>query len=310
MKSSPGFLTPSRECYGPDIVIGFVTNYDYAKIEPWIVSLERCGFEGVKAVMAYNMAASTIKKLEDKGFNVAFHTKDSAGNAYYNSPRAIVVQRFLDLWKLSRAGKWGSDNGFRNVITTDVKDVIFQRNPSEFLEHVEDDGKTINVGSESITYAQEPWGNENLFMSFGSDVFESMRENVIYNCGTISGRADVMEDLALNIYLLSCNAPVHNADQAALNVILNMRPWKQQTRFNNLLSGYACQAGTTNDPSKINEFKPFLQEGVQPFLGEDGLVKFRDPITQQDTPFYLVHQYDRVPYWKKIIEQRYREGTS
>lgn len=296
--NSLGNTTPNRK---PDIVVGCITDYDYAKIEPWVVSLERSGFRGAKVMMCYNVGVATLEKLRSKGFSIAAHNYDQAGNAFYKLPRAIVVQRFLDLWKLSRLNGWADQ--YTNIITTDVKDVIFQRNPSEFLsENLGTTGKTICVGCESLKYSQEPWGNENMFFSFGQDIYAEMKEKLIYNCGTISGRVDVMTDLFLNIYLLSCNAPIHNADQAALNVILTMKPWADQTLFNDVYSGYACQAGTTNDPAKIDAFRPLLTEPIQPNLDpSDNLVKIRGKV------FYLVHQYDRIPKWKFELEKKYRE---
>jgi hypothetical protein len=33
-----------------DIVVGCITGYDFEKIKPWVNSLDRCGFDGVKAM--------------------------------------------------------------------------------------------------------------------------------------------------------------------------------------------------------------------------------------------------------------------
>lgn len=88
------------------------------------------------------------------------------------------------------------------------------------------------------------------------------------------------------------------ADQAALNVLINSYPYKDVTRFTAANEAWAAQLGTTADPNKINEFRPHLREG-EPIL-KDGLV-----CTEHGTPFYLVHQYDRVPEWKSLIDAKY-----
>jgi hypothetical protein len=70
---------------------------------------------------------------------------------------------------------------------------------------------------------------------------------------------------------------------------------------------WACQAGTTADPSKIESFRPHLLEAEPIF--ENGLV-----LTGQDnynykkgTPFVIVHQYDRVPEWKKHVMETFNQ---
>jgi hypothetical protein len=62
--------------------------------------------------------------------------------------------------------------------------------------------------------------------------------------------------------------------------------------------GWACQLGTTADPSKIHQFKPLLLE-PSPTIKDDIVT------TSKGTPYYIVHQYDRVPEWRKLIEVKY-----
>jgi hypothetical protein len=64
--------------------------------------------------------------------------------------------------------------------------------------------------------------------------------------------------------------------------------------------GWACQLGTTADPSKLEQFKPFLLE-PSPIM-VDGEVA-----TSSGNVFTIVHQYDRVPEWKKVIEEKYND---
>ena len=86
----------------------------------------------------------------------------------------------------------------KNVITTDVKDVIFQTNPSEWLERKLGYNR-VNVASESIKYEDEEWGKNNLLKSFGQAIYDEHKENTIYNAGTIAGKVEHMIGLFLNI---------------------------------------------------------------------------------------------------------------
>jgi hypothetical protein len=86
-------------------------------------------------------------------------------------------------------------------------------------------------------------------------------------------------------------------------VLLQTQPYKDVTLFLKQNSGWAMQAGTTVDPSKIEKFRPFLTEKEPLF--EDGIVK-----TCDGKPFVIVHQYDRVPLWKKHIQEKYKQESA
>jgi len=283
-----------------DVVIGFITGYDYDKIKTWVNSLNRSGFTGEKVMICYNISYVTANKLTEQGFTVMAFEKDDKNETlvYRKNKFNICVERFLHIWHLLN-DKRGQ---YRYMITTDVKDVVFQSNPSDWLEKNIGD-KKINAASESIIYQDEEWGTHNLFRSFGTIVHQAHRENLIVNAGTISGEFDTMLDLCLNVYLLSNGAPSHHIeggggpDQAALNVLLNMETYKNVTNVAPSESGWAAQLGTTG-PQIANKYSERLVE-KSPILVGDTVC------TSDGTPFAIVHQYDRVPQWKSIIEKKY-----
>jgi len=282
-----------------DIVVGCITGYNFDKIKPWVNSLDNCGFEGTKAMICYNIDYDTVDELVKRNYSILAFGKDEE-NRKLNYPKenfSIVVERFLHLWYLLKRFK----GQYKNIITTDVKDVIFQTNPSEWLDKNLGD-KQINVACESIRYKDENWGTNNLMKSFGTLIHEECNENLIYNAGTISGNFDTMVDFFLNIYML-CNGTQHfiegggGPDQAALNVLLNMKSYKDITNFAKSEDGWAAQLGTTG-PQITHQYGDKIVE-PNPILEGDMVC------TSNGTPFALVHQYDRVPEWKEIIEKKY-----
>ena len=282
-----------------DIVVGCITGYNFDKIKPWVNSLDNCGFEGTKAMICYNIDYDTVDELVKRNYSILAFGKDEE-NRKLNYPKenfSIVVERFLHLWYLLKRFK----GQYKNIITTDVKDVIFQTNPSEWLDKNLGD-KQINVACESIRYKDENWGTNNLMKSFGTLIHEECNENLIYNAGTISGNFDTMVDFFLNIYML-CNSTQHfiegggGPDQAALNVLLNMKSYKDITNFAKSEDGWAAQLGTTG-PQIAHQYGDKIVE-PNPILEGDMVC------TSNGTPFALVHQYDRVPEWKEIIEKKY-----
>lgn len=105
-----------------DLIIGGCTNYDYEKVRCWINSVNRSGFDGDKVLIVFDGTNEFLKEVYDNGFEVY--------NASLNKNMAIHVQRFLAISDYIR------NNPARYVITTDVRDVVFQYNPVEWLEKI------------------------------------------------------------------------------------------------------------------------------------------------------------------------------
>jgi hypothetical protein len=281
-----------------DIVVGCITGYTFDKIKPWVNSLDRCGFDGVKAMICYNVDYETVEELVKRQYTVlAFGKNDNLKKFEYKENFSIVVERFLHLWYFFKKFQ----GQYRYIVSTDVKDVIFQTNPSEWLEKNMNDAQ-INVACESIRYKDEDWGNHNLFKAFGPLVHDHNQNNLIYNAGTVSGKFDTMLDFFLNVYMM-CNGTSHftegggGPDQAAVNILLNMKPYRDITRFTASEEGWAAQLGTTG-PHIVGKYADKLVEKT-PILVDNTVC------TSDGTPFVMVHQYDRVPEWKRIIEKKY-----
>jgi hypothetical protein len=289
-----------------DVVIGAASGYTWPQIEPWVVSLERSGYKGKKVIVAYDMDFETAQILIGKGFVVATFKSDEE-NKTFASPlrdvRSIVSFRFLHYWLFFRNQNIEDMAQFRYIIATDVKDVIFQTNPSEWLEDNLYPFK-INVGSEGLAYKNEPWGNQNLKDSFGEIIHDYLKNDTIYNAGTFAGEAPYMRDLFLNIWMLCQTNPIVNPDQAALNVLLSTKPWADITRFNTHNDGWACQCGTVADPRKMKDFRIHLQARNTEPVFRDGIVYVNNDSTNK---FCLVHQYDRNPEFFTVLDKKYRE---
>jgi hypothetical protein len=269
-----------------DLVVGAVANSSWKVIKPWVVSLERSGYAGKKVVVAYDLTPDVIERLIARDFYIKHVGR---------LDRWIHVDRFFFLWQLLH------EMEARYVIATDTRDLIFQTDPSTWLEEHLSPFR-LNVGSECIAYKDEPAGNQNVLGVFGPDVHDRMKEKTIFNAGSFAGEASVVRDLCLNIYLICYQNSDNQPDQAALNVLINLSPWKEITRFSSMGDGWACQAGTVANPAKMNSFRPFLKE-PEPVFGPDGLVY----PAGSATPFCIVHQYDRNPAWRSPIRSKYSD---
>lgn len=275
-----------------DLIIGCSTNYDWSKLKYWINSINKSGFEGEKVLILMNCDKDTVLKVGDAGFKIIGFGQDDNQNLVYNSPFMVHVERFLHIYQyLQKAGP------FRYVITTDVKDVVFQQNPIKFIEENIGD-KNLIFSSESMKYKDEPWGNQNLAETFGEFVYKYFKDNEIYNVGVLAGTGEAMRDLAMNIFISCMNRPIRICDQSTFNFLISQHPYTDTSVYTKSETGWACQLGTTKDPSKIDSFRPLLLE-PSPKM-ENNIV-----MTNSGIPYHIVHQYDRVPEWKKVIEEIY-----
>jgi hypothetical protein len=279
-----------------DLVIGFITNYkEYNKIKPWVESLIDSGFTGTKMLVTYNIDEEIIKIVQDKDFFVIPLSNQEKFN--------IVNVRFLHIWQFLK----NVAEKPRYVISTDVADVVFQSNPSDWLEqHI--GNKKLCASAESLRYKDESWGINNMTKSFGPLAANYMSEMPIYNAGVTAGTYEEYIDLCYNVYLLCNGAPQYiegggGPDQAALNLLLSLKPYKDITLYTNHDDGWACQCGTTVDPNKINGFRPNLLS-PEP-VWKDGVM-----YNSKGDKYAILHQYNRVPMINDYIRKKYDIGSS
>lgn len=280
-----------------DLIIGCSSNYDWGQLKYWADSIDRCGYQGDKAIVILDSDFHTASEFLKRGFKILAFGKDDINQrlTYPASGSPVHVQRFYHIWQYLIEQAAGED--YEHVITTDVKDVVFQSDPSTWLRENLGD-KELVVGSESLIYGDEPWGDDNMRRGF-PNMYGFMKDKTIYNCGVIAGKAAAVRDLCLNMYLISQHNPTKIVDQAAMNLIMQMHPWQQVTRFATGEDGWACQAGTMADPAKIDVFRPKLQEAEPRWDGQFST-------TSDGRRHVILHQWDRVPEWKKHIHDSYQ----
>lgn len=268
-----------------NLIIGGFTNYGINQLKPWVLSInEVCPPNVDKVICVGNASKETTDWLEEQDFIVV---------PMPQVPQVpIHVLRFIAIYDYLREN-W---NKYEFVITTDVKDVYFQSNPFEYLEdNLSGEHWKLIAASEGLKYKDESWGNENLLQAYGPYVHALFKDSEIFNVGTVGGTSEYVKDLVFNIFTNGTNRPIPICDQAVFNVLINTQPYVDVTY---LCDDWACEAGTVADPSKIDGFRPNLLIGEPKF--EKGVVKHKS-----NKVYPIVHQYDRVPEWKKFVQEKY-----
>ena len=295
-----------------DLIIGGASNYNWDHLKYWVNSIKQTGFKGDIVLVATNMPGETVKKLVEEDVKVYAYGNRTEDGSIAKTENNIPphVERFIFIWDFLRKNK----DTYRFVTVTDTRDVIFQKDPTDYLERNLMFGSASMVcASEGLAYKDEPWGSKNLLDTFGPLVYDELKDSEIYNVGTIAGFCDSVSDLLIQIFFQSVNRPIPIVDQAVFNFIINMGVYDLEIIRTSNGSGWAVQLGTTleaikagagdigqivrQDPSKLDEYiKVYKDE--QPIIDNDLVVNGHEAFT-------IVHQWDRVPAIKEIVERKY-----
>ena len=291
-----------------DLIFGAADNYTWEQIRPWAKSIRDCGFTGDAVLLLYRGDVGEIAKhCADLDITVLQAQIDNWAKPIEHNRRGRDTQshqlRFFHLWQFLDGNALADPDiravdYYRFVITTDTRDVVFQRDPIGFLEPNLTKGVSeILAPSEGIRYCDEKWGADNVKQGFGPYIAATSQKFEIFNVGTIAGRAQAIRDLSLTLFSMGEGRFIPN-DQSAFNLLVNGDLLTVRRVAHN--EGWACQCGVMVDPTKIIGYRPHLL-GPEP--------KFNDgyAYTSTDKQFYLLHQYERVPGLGERVVERYSD---
>lgn len=260
-------------------IVGCITKYSVDEIKPYVESIKQSGFNGQKLMLVYDVSSDVISYLINEDWLIV------EGELSEH----IILQRFRDMYALLH--QYDTDV----IIWTDVKDVIFQKDPTHWLD-TNMKGEILAL-SESVIMKDEPWACVNSGTSFPMEWELGLKEEISYCAGTIIGKKEAIRDLFIDIYRWSktTSNPQQLSDQAAYNVLIHLNQYKSIVQFVKQEEGLATQLGVVfmrDENQKIIEPKPIYNGG-----------KFYNQMSEE---FCIVHQYDRDETIKKEIKNLYK----
>jgi len=292
-----------------NLVIGNATGYNWNHLKYWVNSLRLTGYDDDVVIVGSDMDGETVSKLTSEGVVLnLFGNRTEDGGVETKGPGVPHVERFFYMWTFLQ------DKNYDRIVMTDTRDVVFQSNPFKYLEKPLDMYEFVAAG-EGMRYKNEPWGNTNLYQSFGPHYYNLLKNNMINNVGVLAGTQRMMESVVGLIFQLSLGRPIPIVDQAVYNYVLTIPVIQKETWFTSHGDPWAANLGTTieavasgsgdlgqmckDNQDELNKYS-MNYEDVQPVIDEEGVVK-----TPGRTPYAIVHQWDRVPSLKEKIEKRY-----
>ena len=295
-----------------DLIIGAASNYTYDHVKYWINSIKKSGFDGDIVLVCTNMRNDELTKVAEKGVNIMVYGRpDANGNFVNDSKTAPHLERFFYLWNFLYQCE-----PYRYVVTTDVRDVVFQSDPIKHIEklNLEANGENFIAASEGMYYIDEPWGNGNLEIAFGPFFRDRWNKNEIYNVGILAGTHAGVRDMLLMIYQMGINRPFDVVDQAVYNFMLGVPSIANSVLKTKNEGTWAVNLGTTlpavmsgagdlgyncvRDPEKLKLYnEKYLCK--QPIIDGDLVQNYAGK------EICVVHQYDRVNGLKEKIMEKF-----
>lgn len=180
---------------------------------------------------------------------------------------------------------------------TDVFDVVFQGNPFELMDL---DNYDVFAGGEGVDINQEPWNMDNI-----SKIFPQYRDGCvgveITNSGIIGGKTQSLLNTYQRMFdLCEEGSNDHNIkDQAAFNVMISRNEIPRFKRFT-LDEGWVMHCAVSGPTEFFVKwgFKNNLKYGVPQML--DSVI-----CTSEGVPFRVGHQFNRVPEWHSLINNKH-----
>ena len=292
------------------VVIGCIDNYRWEHVKYWINSLRRVYNGDVVLLYWPKTDKDCIEKLSKPPYNVIMVPVE------YENNLNIVVHRFLAMHM------YLSSKNYNQIVTTDVKDVVFQSENFFVPQYVT---YNIEVTKEHFTYEEEPWSKQNMMESFGGQALRTMLDFPVVCAGVISGNENLIK-LFLNIYLISRSSMSGSyssggggPDQSALNLLLSVD--NNLIHKNDSFDGKIVHLGTsmkavTSGAGEVGHryrtgnLGKVLEEKIELLhLTEQKNLSLNTnrQVCWNSVPYNIVHQWDRIPVWKEEIERLYEE---
>lgn len=280
----------------PDLVLGVIKDMKWADIRPYVVSLACSGYEGHGVMYVENIDDEGRAKLKQRGFDVIdFESPLTEKNC--NSWVDTAAWTDFGRWRYTLAKEYLDRNigRFRNVIWTDVRDLMFQLNPSDWLvDNLSTRHRIIGAG-ECWKIGDQPHNAQWVKFTSPTD-YPWLAEEEVICAGTVAGDAEMMA------YFFEAMCRVSEAvedrranDQGIFNYLMRKSPFKEIFYTPRMNEGWTATAWGHKQYLEA----AYSTDGAPVFNSEDYVVYTPNRVT----PFSIVHQYDREINWRSGIEQ-------
>jgi len=288
------------------LIITALQGYGIEDIRPWVESLQNSGYTGNVLAFKYD----DNKEVED-------YLTENNISVYKGVPNGInhvATQRFAD-YTIALGNESLKDVEY--VLHTDIRDVIFQEDPTTWIKSGLENYQIL-ASAEGITYNHEDWNGDGLQKHFGKEMFDELKNYETLCSGVIAGRKQAIADLFITIFEMSFYSGVPDGfnDQHFHNIAVR-KVFSDITNIPRADESWTANLGTliaipmnspdwSSSPRTVyNSYERFRKgtfvENMLVLLPKmvDGKV-----CNQHNEPYAIVHQYDRYQPWKEQLLEK------
>jgi len=267
-----------------NLILGISDNYNYYHLSRFFESLFRTGYDGHVVLYAGpNTGPNTLRKLHSLGVEVIRYESRFPyipvphPDNFKSLPNNIHIYNFRHFLYYDYLLKHESE--FANVMLSDTRDVVFQKDPFAFpiadSLHVAMESREKSIGS--CTYNSQ-W----VLKGFGQAKLNELSDKIVSCAGTTLGPMKHMKRYLNSMLhsIIGLNDAYNCADQAVHNALL--------------------YAGALQPVSRLfNDRTPILTVGHEFSFQHDSEGYLLDGSGYRSN---TVHQYDRHPTLMKTID--------
>jgi len=290
-------------------ILAAAGGYQVDQIKPWVNSLRKTNYQGDVMVVVYDAPDETVPEyLKSENIGVVL--------GEVNGDLNVATQRFLDFSGIL-SGDLGKD--YDVVITTDIRDVVFQKDPGAWVKENLGDHEILATG-EGIKYKYEDWNGDMLQRHFGDKVFGMLKNYETLCSGIIAGKRETLIKLFRTISEIAYYSKDPSAfiDQCYYNIAIRLI-YSEKTKIAGGDTDWTANLGTliairmntplwsTKSRSEYDSFERFRSHKK---FQDVMLCKLPEMVDDQvcnekGEPYAIVHQYDRFLPWKDALLKKY-----
>lgn len=262
-----------------DLIIGVAKNFSWPDLEPFAVSVEWSRFSGDRVLFVENITDEARENLVSLKFQLIQYPKlDFPEPQFFlYAHRFYLIHRYLT----------EHADEYRFVFCVDTRDLVFQHNPSEWMEKNIGDKKLV-AASEFLLHQFSP-PNMGWVRGMMVELSHWIESKDIYCSGFVSGRAEYISDVALAIYFYAraFTKKIWGSDQPIYNTLMHQKAYAEITKVPSLSDHYCVNlVNVAFDDLRIN-----MHDTLQ---------------SKELSDFVVLHQYDRMLELQRTIRSTYR----
>nr|WP_321513899.1 hypothetical protein [uncultured Pseudodesulfovibrio sp.] len=255
------------------LILGLAAGYHYGDVRPFLASLDNTGYCGDLILFVSDTTRDLDRITTHPVATVPIQRTAEQKNVPYNGLRYFAYLRYLE-----------SSKKYDKILITDVRDVIFQRNPFSFPWPR---GLNCTLEDRSATIGGCPYNRHWVREHLGTEMLGELKDKPVACSGTTIGDHSAMVDYLRDMTRLLTPPPkaerMAGYDQAIHNMLVHTGRIDSLTLFDN--TGPILTLGQTQ--------------------GEPATDTMGNVLNDAGSPAHIVHQYDRKPTLFRTIRKAF-----